>query len=132
MTSYYGSVIAKERAGHNFHFGGGCTCGFCSSAHSLAADSNTDSVTTEVEELRLKNKQLQEELRRIRSNFLMKEIDLTELRKDEPEIAKLIENNRAWVNSKIVSNHKNIWFIKITALATTINTLYMTPVLRFK
>jgi hypothetical protein len=71
---------------------------------SAAAPSNSGPFgADELEALKLKNQELQEELKRLRYPYLAKEVDLAAMRQDEPEIAQLLENNRAWVKSKIVS-----------------------------
>jgi septation ring formation regulator EzrA len=71
---------------------------------SAASNNGTpNSGADDLNALKLKNQQLQEELKRLRSSFLAKEVDLAAMRKDEPEIAQLLQNNRAWVQNKLVS-----------------------------
>jgi hypothetical protein len=74
------------------------------SGDASASGSTSQSFEKQCEELIEKNMVLEEEVRRLKGMFLSKEVDLAELRTDEPEIAQLLDNNRKWVKSKLVSS----------------------------
>jgi chromosome segregation ATPase len=79
------------------------------SGDASGSGSSIQSFEKQCEDLVEKNRVLEEEVRRLKGMFRSKEVDLTELRSDEPEIATLLENNRKWVKAKLVRTYSCIY-----------------------
>lgn len=87
----------------DLHLGGSsCTCGFCKGSFSTSSKDHKEKKEREITDVEEQNKELQEEVRFLKSKLMSFDPHLLEMDepKPDPDMEQILENNRKWVKKR--------------------------------